>query len=290
MANIRRCDLHTHTTCSDGTLTPSELVELARVQDISCIAVTDHDTLDGIEEAQDAGNRLGVEVIAGIEMSVLFEPGTLHILGYFIDRNSEKMKAGLAELQAARSRRNPKIIERLRATGLEISLAEVEAESGGGQIGRPHFAQVLVKKGYVRNVDEAFEKYLARGASAYVDKRTVASHGAIQMIEEAGGIAVLAHPKQLGLDSQPKRFEAEIKRLASEGLKGIEVYSSCQSRSESARYRKIAGELDLLMTGGSDFHGEARKGVQLGWMGDGVAIPYETVDQMKRIILERKLK
>ena len=290
MSNARRCDLHTHTTHSDGTLTPTELVELARARGISCLAVTDHDTLSGIEEAQDAGNRLGLEVISGIEISVMFEPGTLHILGYFVDRNSAKIRECLAQLQEARSRRNPRIVERLRADGLDISLHEVEAEAGGGQIGRPHFAQVMVKKGYVKDADEAFQKYLARGASAYVDKRTLASRAAIQMIEESGGIAVLAHPKQLQLDSDPKRFEDEIRRLVSEGLKGIEVYSSCQSKKEAARYRKTAVELNLLMTGGSDFHGAVRPAVQLGWMGDGVTIPYETVDQMKHIILERKLR
>ena len=289
MAKEKYCDLHMHTIHSDGTMTPRELVRLAKDRDLSCIALTDHDTLSGIEEAQDEGRRIGIEVIAGVEISVKFEPGTMHILGYFVDRNAERLQNGLEAVQEARRARNPKIIERLRSLGLDISLEEVERESGGNQIGRPHFACVLVKKGFVRDFEEAFNKYLAKGAPAYVDKRKLTSREAIEMIEEAGGIASLAHPKHLKLDSKPEEFEATIKQLRSEGLKGLEVYSSCQSREEAARYRKTAEGLGLVITGGSDFHGTNRPQVSLGWLGDGVKLTYETIDQMKKMILDRKL-
>jgi len=142
----KRCDLHLHTTCSDGTLSPSELVRLAKKSSLACIALTDHDTLSGISEAQVEGQRLGVEVISGVEISAKFEPGTLHILGYFVDRDSIRLKKGLEEVQNARRQRNPEIIEKLRAAGVDITLEEVERESGGGQVGRPHFARVLIKK------------------------------------------------------------------------------------------------------------------------------------------------
>ncbi|MBI3999565.1 MAG: PHP domain-containing protein [Candidatus Omnitrophica bacterium] len=290
MSNQKRCDLHLHTLHSDGTLSPRELVQLAKQKGLSCIALTDHDTLSGIEEAQAEGNRAGVEVIAGVEISVKFDPGTMHILGYFVDRHSEKLKEGLADVQEARRKRNPMIIEKLNALGIKISLSEVERESGGDQVGRPHFARVLVQKKYVKNFEEAFDKYLAKGAPAYVDKRKLTSREAIEMIEEAGGIASLAHPKQLKLNSVPERFEQTIEQLKSEGLKGLEVYSSCQSKEEAARYRKTAERLGLFVTGGSDFHGANRPQAPLGWMGDGAMIPYETIDQMKKVLLERKIK
>jgi len=285
---MKHCDLHMHTVHSDGTLTPKELVRLAKQKGLSCIALTDHDTLSGVEEAQDEGNQIGVEVIAGVEISVKFEPGTMHILGYFIDRHSKKLQDGLAEIQEARRKRNPMIIEKLRVLGIDISLEEVERESGGDQVGRPHFARVLVEKGYVKDFEEAFNKYLTKGAPAYVDKRKLTSRGAIEMIEEAGGVASLAHPKLLKLDSMPERFEETLEQLRSEGLKGLEVYSSCQSKTEAARYKKTAERLGLLITGGSDFHGANRPQASLGWMGDEAFIPYGTIDQMKKLLLERK--
>ncbi len=290
MAGEKRCDLHMHTVHSDGTFTPKELVELAKRKELSCIALTDHDTLSGVQEAQEEGSRAGIEVIAGVEISVKFEPGTMHILGYFIDRNSKKLQEGLSEIQNARRQRNPIIIEKLRALGVKISLEEVERESGGDQVGRPHFARVLVKKKYVKKFEEAFNKYLTKGAPAYVDKRKLTSREAIEMIEEAGGVASLAHPKLLKLDSIPNRFEQTIEQLRSEGLKGLEVYSSCQSKQEAAQYKKTADRLGLLVTGGSDFHGANRPQAPLGWMGDGAFIPYETIDRMKQLLLERKTK
>ncbi|MBI4388269.1 MAG: PHP domain-containing protein, partial [Candidatus Omnitrophica bacterium] len=193
----RRIDLHMHTTHSDGTLTPTELVARARSKELSCIALTDHDTVSGIKEAQRAGNEHDVEVIPGVEISVIFEPGTMHILGYFVDIENKDLLKGLESVQEARRHRNPKIIERLNALGFAITLEEVEKVSGGDQIGRPHFAKVMVEKGFVKSHEEAFKKYLGRGCSAYIDKRTVTSKDAIQMIREAGGVASLAHPKQL---------------------------------------------------------------------------------------------
>lgn len=286
----KRCDLHTHSTHSDGTISPSELVRLAKKAGLSCIALTDHDTASGTAEAQAEGLRAGLEVIAGVEVSVQFEPGTLHILGYFIDRNSKKLKMGLEEVQEARRKRNPQIIEKLKACGFEITLEEVAAESGGKQVGRPHFAGVLVKKGYVKNADEAFKKYLAKGQAAYVNKRVLSSKEAIEMIEDAGGLAVLAHPKQLKLDGESKRLESEIERLRGEGLKGIEAYSSCQSRREAAGYLALADRFGLFVTGGSDFHGANKPDVSIGWLGNGVSLPYETVDRMKHLLLSQKLR
>jgi len=148
----------------------------------------------------------------------------------------------------------------------------------------------MIRKGIVKNSQQAFKKYLAKDQPAYVDKRTLTSQEAFEMIADAGGISSLAHPKQLKLDQDPKRFESEIERFRAEGLKGIEVYSSCQSQKEAKRYREAAQRFGLVVTGGSDFHGGNKPDVTLGCMGDGASIPYETIDQMKQMILERKLK
>lgn len=290
MSEKRRCDLHMHTVHSDGTLTSTELVELAKRQGLSCIALTDHDTLSGVEEAQATGSRVGVEVIAGVEISAVCDPGTMHILGYFIDPKSKQLQEKLEEIQEARRQRNPMIIEKLRAIGIDITLKEVEAESGGDQVGRPHFARVLVQKGYVKNFEEAFEKYLTKGAPGYVDKRKLSSRDSIEMIEEAGGIASLAHPKTLKLNLTPAEFEKTLEQLKSEGLKGLEVYSSCQNKEEAASFKKLADRLGFFVTGGSDFHGANKPDISLGWMGDGAFIPYDTIDGMKKLLLDRKVK
>ena len=252
------------------------------------MALTDHDTLSGVKEAQAEGQRLGVEVIAGVEISVTFEPGTMHILGYFVDPNCPELKTGLEDIQEARRQRNPMIIKQLNAMGIDITLAEVEKVSGGDQVGRPHFARVLKEKGHVTSFEEAFDKYLGKGKPGYVDKRKLSSKEAFDMIKQSGGIASLAHPKLMKLDSKPREFEAVIERLRSEGMSGLEVYSSCQNAKEAAFYKKVADRMGLVTTGGSDFHGANKPDVKFGWMGDGVSIPYETVDQMKQMILERK--
>lgn len=277
---LKRVDLHMHTTHSDGTLTPEELVKRAKLRNVDCIALTDHDTVSGIREAKEAGARLGVEVIAGVEISVIFPPGTMHILGYFVDTANETLLNGLKLVQDARLKRNPMIIEKLNKLGIKITLDEVIAESGGDQIGRPHFARVLIKKGYAQDAQDAFNKFLAKGSPAYVDKRNITSETAIRMIHAAGGVASLAHPKQTKL-KEAKDFEAEIAKLADQGLNGLEVFSSCQSRDEAAYYKQVADRFGLITTGGSDFHGDNRPNVDLGWMGEGACLYYDTIDSLR---------
>ncbi len=269
-----------HTTHSDGTLTPEQLVARAKSRRVDCIALTDHDTVSGVREAKDAGAKLGVEVIAGVEISVIFPPGTMHILGYFINTANQELLSGLKLVQDARSKRNPQIIEKLGKLGVKITLDEVAAESGGDQIGRPHFARVLVKKGYAQDSQDAFNRFLAKGAPAYVDKRNITSETAIRMIHAAGGVASLAHPKQLKLKGE-KEFETEISKLVDQGLDGMEVFSSCQSREEASYYKKVADRFSLITTGGSDFHGDNRPNVDLGWMGEGACLYYDTIDRLR---------
>ena len=259
-------DLHTHSTHSDGSYTPGELVRYASKRKISIIALTDHDTVSGIDEAIQVGRETGVEIIPGIEVSVTHEPGTMHILGYFLNYQDSIFQNRLEKLQSARESRNIQLIQMLNDLGIKITLEEVAKEAGGGQIGRPHFASALIKKGIVKNFDEAFRNFLAKGAAAYVDKRYLSSTEAIRLIHEAGGLAVLAHPKLLGFKSDAE-LEACIQRLSEEGLDGLEVFCSSQSGKESERYREVALRYDLFITGGSDFHGAKKASVELGILG-----------------------
>jgi predicted metal-dependent phosphoesterase TrpH len=276
---MKRTDLHMHTTHSDGSFTPRELVRFAKEKGLECISVTDHDTMSSYEECSDEAKKLGIELIPGIEVSAQFDPGTLHILGFFQDRNHPELKAAFDEIQKARRERNPEIIKKLNQQGIPITLEEVAAISGGKQVGRPHFAQILLKKGAVKTMQEAFDKYLAKGKSAYVDKRRLSSREAIERIREAGGIASVAHPKYMGLDEAT--FTKELARLAEEGLEGIEAYNSCQNRDEAELYKRLAKRFNLLVTGGSDFHGANKPDVDLGFMGQGVALDYKIVDEMR---------
>ncbi len=216
----KRVDLHLHSTASDGSLTPEELVAYAREKGAAAIALTDHDTVDGVKPALEAGARHGLEVVPGVEISALHPRGTMHILGYFIDPDHPFLQNQLDRLQVARRERNPRIIQRLKALGIPITWESVAALARG-QIGRPHIAQALVRAGAVTSVEEAFEKYLTRGAPAYVEKFRFPPSEAIEMIRAAGGLAVLAHPFTLNLPSL-SALEQELSALKALGLEGVD--------------------------------------------------------------------
>lgn len=282
---MKKIDLHMHTTHSDGTFLPRDLVRLAREKGLSCISVTDHDTMSSLDESEDEARKLGIEFIPGIEISAQFEPGTLHILGFFLDRNHAGLKTTLEDIQRARKERNPGIIKKLNGLGIPITFEEVKAESGGKQIGRPHFARVLLKKGVVKSMQEAFDKYLGKGKEAYLDKRRLSPADAIRRIREAGGIASVAHPKQMfpnvGAIHESPLLERELTKLVDQGLGGIEAYNSCQSREEAELYKRLAKRFNLFITGGSDFHGANKPEVELGDLGGGAELGYEVVEKMK---------
>ncbi len=251
-------DLHTHSTASDGNLSPTALVEHACKMNLEAIALTDHDTVGGVGEALAAGEKNGFEVIPGIEISAESPNSTLHILGYYIDYRDNIFLQNISELQKARAERNPGIIKKLQGLGIEISYEEVIEESGTGLVGRPHFAQVLLKKGYVKNTQDAFDRYLKKGAPAYEDKFRFPPHEAISHILNAGGIPVLAHPNTLSCQNTAE-LESIVSDLKKYGLKGIEVYYSEHKSQQTKVYHQIADKLGLLITGGSDFHGNNMK-------------------------------
>ncbi|MFH1137617.1 MAG: PHP domain-containing protein [Pseudomonadota bacterium] len=272
-------DLHTHTTASDGSFSPGRVVELALAAGLKAVGVTDHDSTDGLDEALAKGRDIGLEVVPGVEISAEFQSGTMHVLGYYMDYREPEFKNRLTALQDGRRNRNPNIVCKLNGLGLELTMDEVRAESGGGQVGRPHFARVLIRKGYVATTEEAFDLYLGKGRPAYVDKFRFFPREAVQMILQAGGLPVLAHPSTLKLSREG--LEALVAELKAAGLVGLEAYYSTHSPEMIEDYLALCGRFDLVPTGGSDFHGESKKDISLGTGRGDLAVPLDILQRLK---------
>ena len=272
--------MHAHTTYSDGSATPEELIALAGAKGARAVAVTDHDTVAAISQARSAAERLGIEFVAGIEISAEYSPGTMHILGYCIDDESVTLAAKLEELKKAREERNPQIANRLRLLGFQISYDEVVALAGNRVVGRPHFARLMIQKGYVTTIQEAFDRFLKKDAAAYVAKARLSPAESIALIHEAGGVAVLAHPYQLKLSSY-EEVDQLVGELADLGLDGIEAVYSRHSVSERGSYSEIAARHGLLVTGGSDYHGSYKPDISIvTGLGD-LDVPYQLLELLK---------
>jgi len=247
-------DLHTHTTASDGTMSPAVNVRLAWEAGLGAVAITDHDTVSGVAEALAEGARLGIEVVPGVEISTVAGNQDIHVLGYYIDIEQPLFLSRLASLRETRDQRNELIIARLQQLGVAVTMSEVRKEAAGDQrrgdtIGRPHIAAVLLRKGYVASIQEAFDRYLASGAAAYVNPPRIAPETAIAWIRAAGGAAVLAHP---GLYDD----DALVESIVQAGVDGIEVFHADHTSEDEQRYALLAERYDLVATAGSDFHGE----------------------------------
>lgn len=271
-------DLHIHSTASDGTFSPAEILALAQDLNLAAIAITDHDTINGSKEALSIGVPPSLKFLTGVEISAAPPSsfpysGSLHILGYSIKIDNPLLNKTLAALQEARKNRNPGIIDRLNSMGVAISMDELLNEVGGGQLGRPHIARFMVKKGYVESIKEAFNKYLGKGKPAYLDKYRIDCSKAIEVILGAGGIPVIAHPFLLN----PRNIE-DIEKLVitlkAMGLKGIEVYYSEHSQDNISKLEDIANRHELLMTGGSDFHGSLKPEIKMGSGRGDLFVPY----------------
>lgn len=262
---------------SDGTLSPVEIVELAAKKGLRAIAITDHDTFAGVESAQIAGLRVGLEVLSGIELSVKHKNRNLHILGYLFDPESKHFIDALKKVQDGREERNGKIITKLKDLGLNVTLDEVTEISDCGQIGRPHIAQLLVKKNYVRSMDEAFDRYLGINGQAYISRYLFSPYEAIELIKNSGGLSVLAHP--LSIYNSCENFESTIEKLKAMGLDGIEAYYPTHSKKFRLELIALATEKNMIVTGGSDYHGDIRPGTTLAG-GKNVSVPYELIETM----------
>ena len=253
-------DLHIHTTASDGSLTPTQVVQLARKKGFSLIAVTDHDTMGGVAEALEAGKKYNVDVVPGVEISsgVTLE---VHMLGYGMSPDHPVMKAMMEDMRAARVERMERIIENLQKMGVPITVEEVEAVAGGA-IGRPHIAQVLIAHGLVPDVRTAFREYIGVGAKAYVERRKMTSEQVIANIRDAGGVPVLAHGGLLRISEV--ELNQWIDSMAKKGLMGLECYHNAHTPQMERLLRAAAERNGLLVTGGSDFHGASRPDVAMG--------------------------
>ena len=264
---MNRVDLHTHSTCSDGTLSPAALVKAAADGGLRIVALTDHDTVSGVAEALAAAERLNAQspglitVIPGVEISADHD-NVLHILGYFTPGGCTRIGPFLDEMKNERHIRNLRVIGKLNGMGIRITAGEVAALAGREVFGRPHIAAVLIQKGVVASIPSAFNEYLSRGRKAYVKKSSRPAEDCVAAIAGAGGLPVIAHPSQTGLRL------SELTELASglikHGLFGIEAYYSDHTPAETQNYVNLAGELGLSVTGGSDFHGETKKSIKLG--------------------------
>jgi predicted metal-dependent phosphoesterase TrpH len=290
-------DLHAHTTVSDGGDDPRELVRKASSLGLSAIAITDHDNDAGCADAVDEGTKLGVEVVPGVEISCdvedLAERGfnpssrhTMHLLGYFIPQADNPLSQGLADLQYHRANRNRIIVDRLNELGVNITFEEVEAEAGGpgSQIGRPHFAAVMVRHDAVPDYQTAFDEYLAKGAKAYIGRKLYRPVEAVELMIEARVVPVLAHPLTMNIAfDEVERFADE---LAEVGLKGIEGYHGDWSLEEQEPLRSYADRRGLIASGGSDYHGDMRPDRALPGGKSGVTVPPEILDQLKAVAEE----
>jgi predicted metal-dependent phosphoesterase TrpH len=271
-------DLHVHSTASDGTLTPSEIFTLALQLGLKAVSITDHDTLSGSIRALADGIPSSLNFLTGIEISAEAPDGyrikgSVHILGYGIDPYHAGLCTLLDKLMTARRNRNPKIIARLNELGMGLSLEELNAIVGGGTAGRPHIAQLMVQKNMARSIDDAFDRFLGKNRPAYVDKFRAPMDQAIGAINAAGGIAVLAHP-YLNNIYELSVFETFLLTLKSMGLGGIEALYPGHPKAATDLYCRLARKHDLLITGGTDFHGQMTPGIQVG-IGDGsFHVPY----------------
>lgn len=283
-------DLHIHTTASDGTCSPAQILEQAEKKRLGAISITDHDSLAGVIEALETGIPPTLKFITGVEISTrppsgCPASGSLHILGYGVPVDDPQLSATLLQLQQARKNRNPEIIARLNEIGVSIAMDEVQREVGNGQLGRPHIARTLVAKGVVASIDEAFDRYLGKGRAAYVDKYRVPAETAVELIRDSGGIAVLAHPGLLSHCSL-RDIEKLVVELKSAGLRGLEVYYPSHTPAETAAYEALARRYDLVVTGGSDFHGEAYGDIEMGRGNGSLNIPMAVYEALRQALAD----
>ncbi len=276
---MSRLDLHLHTTHSDGSCTPTEVVNMARQAGVTALAITDHDIMTGLTEAMTAGQQCEIEIIPGVEISSFTGNSELHVLGYFLDQQDPELLARLKTLRDGRHRRNPQIIERLQTLGIDITYDEVRALAGSDSVGRPHIARALMDKHVVTSAKEAFDRFLAEGKPAYVPRELPSPAEAIGWIKAARGLAVLAHPTWVKVAEQP--LVDLVRQLKADGLDGVEVYYSTHAARQTREYLSLAQQLGLLVTGGSDFHGLTKPDIEVGIGKGTLHIPTSLLPKMK---------
>ncbi len=275
-------DLHTHSTASDGSLTPAALAAQATALGLAAVALTDHDTIDGVPEFLAASRQLGLQAIPGVELSASWYGGSLHILGLFVNPDHPELAALLADVREHRQRRNLHVVDRLARMGIAITLAEVEQEANGGVVGRPHLAAVLVRKRVCASIKEAFEKWLGTNCPGYVRRYLPPPEDIIAVIHAAGGLAIMAHPFGNPRRQPPSKIRKTLKALVDFGLDGLEAYYSDHSEEQTRDSLALAAEFNLLITGGSDFHGDALPDLQLGRGRGNLRVPAALLEPLRQ--------
>jgi len=265
-------DLHVHTTASDGTKTPREIVEMAAEVGLKAVAITDHDAVDGIDQAIHTGAELGCEIIPGVELSATVDGVDMHLLGFYVDWTHRSLLEQLRYFRKVREERAAKIVQKLNQLGLHIRLEKVKEVAGDGAVGRPHIAEVMVQEHVVGSFNEAFSRYLGNKSPAYVPKFKISPKAGIEMIRSSGGIAVFAHPGTVRRDELIPSFIAD-------GLQGLEVIHPDHSGATTQHYLELAKKYGLVTTGGSDFHGPNTNMSDLG----GFCVPYAWVEKLKEL-------
>jgi predicted metal-dependent phosphoesterase TrpH len=275
-------DLHVHTDASDGSLTPTEVVKLAKEAKLEAVGITDHENVGGTGEFLEACSAAGIEGISGVEIGVNYGAATMHLLGYFVDPGAVSLEKLLHKVRSERERRAEQVIERLSKISMDLDIDDVRQEAAGAAPGRPHIAIAMKKKGQVASIEEAFARYLKRGGSAYVERYKPDFEEAILAIGDAGGIGVLAHP--ISLEMNEDQLYNLMRDLKDRGLSGIEVYHPTQGQQFRESMMEMARKLNLSVTGGSDFHGEVKPEWKIGvGLGD-MSIPYSVLDKLKNIV------
>ena len=278
-------DLHTHTTASDGSDSPTELVSAAAALGLSAVAVTDHDTTEGLAEAETVASRAGIELVRGLELSLEWGPGAMHLLVLLIE-DPDYLSSRLGRVREGRARRNLEVMERLRSQGVDVTMEEVREEGGSGAIGRPHFASLLVRKGYAPDIPAAFDLYLGRGRPAYVERFRLGPAEAIAAAHASGGAAVLAHPLTLGVEGG--RLSAVLEGLCEQGLDGMEAHYGAYDPPTRRSLVELARRHGLVPTGGSDYHGRFKPDVMLGIGRGDLVVPDEVLDELRAAVSARR--
>jgi 3',5'-nucleoside bisphosphate phosphatase len=272
-------DLHTHSSASDGSDSPTLLVHKVAAARISTFALTDHDTTEGLEEAQAAAEAVGIGMIPGVELSLEWDKGGMHLVVLWLEPTTGPLQDRLAGLQASRASRNQRMVQRLQELGMDITLDEIETESGGGSTGRPHIAAVMVRKGYVDSIPAAFDEYLAAGRPAYLGRERLTPEEGIGLARASGAVPVLAHPHTLGVENRMEMADL-MDRLKEAGLIAIECHYGSYEAPGRAGLVKMAGRFGLLASGGSDYHGSYKEDVALGVGRVGIPVPDSVLEDL----------
>lgn len=276
---MKRIDLHTHSTASDGSCTPTEVMEAAVNAGLAAVALTDHDTMQGVPEAMEAAEKLDIECIPGIELSAVYGDREVHIVGLFLDPRDSVLAKRLDSFRQIRKQRNLRMIEKMQAAGVDITMEKVRDLEGDAVITRANLARYLVHVGYAVSIKEVFDKYLSPGLPFYVPKTGVTPEDAVRAIRDGGGTAILAHP--LLYDFTPAQLDTCIELLKNYGLQGIETYYSTYSPVDERNMKRLADRHGLLWSGGSDFHGSVKPHIQIGKGMGHLVIPYDILDKLR---------